>query len=323
MRIPDNKFFDTFLKYSKLRETELDRKLRELSSGKKLLSPSDNPVDFVNSLRFKRLKNDIEDFERNMDFVKSNLEIAESTMGTVVNTAQSARVKIVNLLNTGTLTEEEANAIKNYLIDVRDYIIQQANVSIGDSRLFGGVKTQTDPFDSNGIYQGEILETTVPIAKGVELNVNFNGANYFGINYADNDGDLNPDRKILIVQVIDKIVSEIDSGNYSNLNSVTIDVDLENSGSPSTMSLLEAFDKGLSKIMEHRSMLGSQLNVIEDLREQHDNMKVNISELESDLEDVDYSQAISDLEKARTAYEALLAVIAQNKDLSLLKYYKP
>ncbi len=323
MRIPDIRFFDTFLKYSKLRETELDRKLRELSSGKRLLSPSDNPVDFANSLRFKRLKSDIESFERNMDFVKSNLEVAESTMGAVVNTAQSARVKIVNLLNTGALTEDEARSIRNYLVDVRNYIVQQANVSIGDSRLFGGVKTQVDPFDSDGVYQGETVETKVAVAKGVELNMNFNGADYFGINYADDDGDSNPDRKILIVQVIDKIVSEIDSGNYSNLNNVTIEVDLDNSGSPATLKLLDAFDKGLSKIMEHRSMLGSQLNVVEDLRQQHDSMKVNISQLESNLEDVDYSEAISNLERARTAYEALLAAIAQNKDLSLLKYYKP
>ncbi len=323
MRIPDIRFFDTFLKYSKLRETELDRKLRELSSGKRLLSPSDNPVDFANSLRFKRLKSDIESFERNMDFVKSNLEVAESTMGAVVNTAQSARVKIVNLLNTGALTEDEARSIRNYLVDVRNYIVQQANVSIGDSRLFGGVKTQVDPFDSDGVYQGETVETKVAVAKGVELNMNFNGADYFGINYADDDGDSNPDRKILIVQVIDKIVSEIDSGNYSNLNNVTIEVDLDNSGSPTTLKLLDAFDKGLSKIMEHRSMLGSQLNVVEDLRQQHDSMKVNISQLESNLEDVDYSEAISNLERARTAYEALLAAIAQNKDLSLLKYYKP
>jgi len=323
MRIPDVSIFDTFLKYSRLREGELDRKLRELSSGRRLLAPSDSPVDFADSLRIKRLKDDIDRFERNMDFVKSRLEVAESTMGNVVDTAQAARVKIVKLLNTGVLNEDDARVLRNYLRDLRNHIIEQANVSIGDSRLFGGVKSQSDPFDANGVYQGEAVETTVPVARGVELNATFNGADYFGINYADNDGDSNPDRKILIVQVIDRIISQIDSGNYQNLNAETIDVDLDNSGSPASMKLLDAFDAGLSRIMEHRSMLGSQISVIDDLREQHDNFRVNLSNLESKLKDTDYSKAISDLERARIAYEALLAAIAQSKDLSLLNYYKP
>ncbi|MEO2067974.1 MAG: flagellin, partial [Desulfurobacteriaceae bacterium] len=157
---------------------------------------------------------------------------------------------------------------------------------------------------------------TVEIANGVEVNTTFNGAEHLGVNYSSN--------KILLVEVIDKIIELIDTGQVENIATTTIDVDLTNNGvsDPVSMTLLDAFDKGLSKVMKYRSIIGTKIETAENLKMQNENLKLHYSELVSKIEDVDYASAISEYEKAKTAYEALLASIQQTKDLSLLKYYK-
>ncbi len=315
MRIPDIAFFDTFIKYDRIREKDLERYTRELSSGKKILSPSDNTVDNVRSLRLKKLTEDIETYNRNIDMVKNHLDVAESTLGTIVNTAQETRVEIVRLLNTGVIDQEDAQILKDYFQSMRDYILNQANVAIGDSRLFGGVKSQVDPFASDGTYNGETVETTVPVAKGVELNTTFSGKSYLGVNEISN--------KMLIVETIDKIIEIIDSGDLSRLYNPSDYINVQIDGnSYGAVPVLEAFDIGLDQIMQHRSMIGEQIVVADSIKEQNETLRVDFSNLISKLEDTDYAGAISHLEKAKTAYEATLASIMQNKDLSLLKFYK-
>ncbi|NPA12952.1 MAG: flagellar hook-associated protein 3 [Aquificae bacterium] len=421
MRIPDIAFYDTFIKYDRLREKDIDRYTRELASGKKILTPSDSPVDNVRSLRFKKLTDDIQAFNRNIDLVKTNLEIAEGTLGDIVDTSQEARVEIVNLLNTGVFDWEDAQIFADYLQSTRDYIINRANVSVGKSRLFGGVKSQQDPFDTRGIYQGEFVDTTVPVAPGVELNTTFIGKDFLGTipsgvwNDANGDGNVDTDEvqhKIGVVKAIDDILQIIDDGDlhkldgyYSDMgynsetdtvvgsgesgtltitygtSAISVDYDdtttlqdlvdaINNSpdnqdedGNPlveayvfkdkdgvyrlgvlgqspdvkisfedSSGSLqkrigemrrvLETFDQGFEGVSRYRSIIGTQINVADSIKELNLQQEVEYSNLVSKLEDADYAGVIADLEKSKTAYEALLAVIAQNKDLSLLNYFR-
>ena len=420
MRIPDIAFFDTFIKYDRIREKDLERYTRELASGKKILTPSDNTVDNVRSLRFKRLSEDIQTFNRNIDLVKTSLDIAESTLGDIVETSKEVRVDIVNILNTGVLDYEDAQIFKDYFQSMRNYIIKQANVSIGDSRIFGGVKSQIDPFDQRGIYQGEFVDTTVPVAPGVELNTTFIGKDYLGTIpsgvWVDSNSNntVDPDEvshKIGVVKAVDDILQIIDQGDLSKLpayysdmgytspadnivgagesgnltinygsssftvaydSSMTLndlvnaintnpsntdpdgnrlveafvfqdkdgiyrlglsgkdpDINISVSDSSGSLSkrlgeirrILETFDLGFSKVSQHRSIIGTQINVADDLKMIGQQQYVELQNLISKLEDADYAGAITELEKARTAYQALLASIAQNKDLSLLKYF--
>ncbi|WP_457639913.1 flagellar hook-associated protein FlgL [Persephonella sp.] len=421
MRIPDIAFFDTFIKYDRLREKDLDRYTRELASGKKILTPSDNTVDNVRSLRFKRLTSDIQTYNRNIDMVKTTLDVAESTLGDIVETGKEIRVDIVNVLNIGVLDSEDAQILSDYFQSMRNYIVKQANISVGDTRLFGGVKSQIDPFDHRGIYQGELVDTTVPVASGVELNTTFVGKDYLGTIpsgvWIDSNANnvVDPDEvsyKIGMVKAVDDILQIIDSGDLTRLHgyysdmgynsptdtvvgvgesgtlnitygNTTISVnyddtttlnDLVNAintdpantdadgnplvtayvfedrdgvfrlgvlGSNTDMNIsfedtsgalfkrtgdmrriLDTFDLGFDGVSRYRSIVGTQINVADSLKTMNDQQIVEFSNLVSKLEDADYASAIAQLEKAKTAYEALLATIAQNKDLSLLKFYK-
>jgi flagellin-like hook-associated protein FlgL len=419
---------------------------------------------------------------------------------------------------------EDAQILRDYFQSIRDYIVRQANISIGDSRLFGGVKAQKDPFNDSGIYQGENLETKVPVSKGVELNTTFDGTEYLGtlnsgiydiatdtapqkigvvkalddivniidgdaltiyksengftstdtviastsgtltINYGSNSFSINYDADAndatnpsTLQEIVDAInsspsnpgvsafiytgddgkkylglagsdgttpVSVSDTGGlltgdfdtigdiiklhgyYSEMGyanstdplvastesgtltisygdktfSINYDGDTTDNTNPSTLeelvfhinkspsnpgvmayvyqdkdgvyrlgllgqeadkkisiedstgalkkrigdtkAILETFDEGFNKLAQGRSRIGAQINVIEDFRPQHEYLQVAFSELISKFEDTDYVSVIAELEKTKTAYEALLASFNQNKDLSLLNFLK-
>jgi flagellar hook-associated protein 3 FlgL len=313
MRITDLLKYDNYIKNDQIRQNEIEKYSKQIATGKKLISPSDDTVATVSALRLKTINQDIERYSRNMDFVLNVLDSAETQLNSIVEAGQEVRVEIVRLLNTGVLDKEDAKVLRDYFVNMKDYIIKQANFKIGDTALFGGVKTQTDPFASDGTYQGETVETKVPVAPGVELNTTFNGKIYLGVN--------NDTNKMILTETIDKIVNIIDNaisgtGSLGDLNTATISVNGKN------VKLLEAFDIGLNTVMQYRSVIGTQVKTIQDLKTINDQNKVFNNDLISKLEDVDAAEAITNLQKAQVAYQALISVFNQNRQLSLLDFFK-
>ncbi|MGC9080340.1 flagellar hook protein, partial [Sulfurihydrogenibium sp.] len=309
MRITDLLRYDNYIKNDQIRQNEIEKYTRQIASGKKLLSPSDDTVATVASLRLKTINQDIERFGRNMDFVQNVLDSAETQLDSIVKAGQEIRVEIIRLLNTGVLDKEDAKVLRDYFVNMKDYIIKQANFKIGDTAIFGGIKTQTDPFAADGTYQGETVETKVPVAPGVELNTTFNGAVYIGVNSVSN--------KMIITEAIDKIVDIIDraiagTGRLGELNTATINVNGNN------VKILEAFDIGLNNVMQYRSVIGTQIKTIQDLKSINEKNQVFNNELISKLEDTEAAEAITNLQKAQLAYQALISVFNQNRQLTLL-----
>lgn len=313
MRITDLLRFDNFIRNDQIRQAELEKYSKQIATGKKLLQPSDDTVATVASLRLKRINESIDTYLRNMDFASNILDIAETALKNISDAGTELRVEIIRLLNTGVLDKDDARVLRDYFQQMRDYIIKTANISIGDTRLFGGVKSQTDPFDSSGVYHGETQETSIPVAAGVEVNTTFDGSKYLGINPSNN--------KMLMVEAIDKIVEIINraingAGSLGELHTATINIGSEN------LKILEVFDKGLNTVLQFTSVLGTQLKIINDLKSSYQQNKVFNNNLISSLEDSETVEAITNLQKAKTAYEALMAAFNSVKNLSLLDFFK-
>ncbi|WP_281951136.1 hypothetical protein [Nitrosophilus kaiyonis] len=316
MRVSTLGIYNRYLSNVIKHENRIEKYTQQLSSGKKILLPSDAPVDNDRALKLKSLNKEIEGYLKNIKIVRNTQNIAEQSLTNITDTAVEARAEIVRLLNTGVIDEEDANIIDEYLQSLKNYIIGQANVKIGNSSLFAGTDTKVTPFNSDGTYNGSNEETTVPIAKNLELNINFDGEKNLGV-FEITDKDTNTTtKKMAIVAAIDKISEIIQSGDLSQLNQPKFEINGKD------YTVLDLFDLGHTKILESRSILGSQEKALDDLKEQHDNMAVNFSELTSKLEDSEFSEVVIELEKAKTTYEATLASFIQNKDLSLLNYFK-
>lgn len=313
MRITDLLRFDNFIKNDQIRQAELEKYSKQIATGKKLLQPSDDTVATVASLRLKRINENIQTYLRNMDFASNVLDVAETALRNISDAGTEIRVQIIQLLNTGVFDREDAKVLRDYFQQMREYIVKTANVSIGDKRLFGGVKSQTDPFDSSGVFRGQTQETSIPVAAGVEVNTTFDGSKYLGVNPTSN--------KMLMVEALDKIVEILDraisgTGSLGELHTATITAGAE------SLKILDAFDKGLNTVLQYTSVIGTQVKIINDLRETYEKNRVFNNNLISNLEDAQTVEVITNLQKAKTAYEALIAAFNSVKNLSLLDFFK-
>lgn len=313
MRITDLLRFDSFIRNDQIRQAELEKYSKQIATGKKLLQPSDDTVATVASLRLKRINENIDAYLRNMDFALNVLDVAETTLKNISDAGTEIRVEIIRLLNTGVLDRDDARVLRDYFQQMRDYIVKTANTSIGDTRLFGGVKSQADPFDSSGVYRGQTQETAIPVAAGVEVNTTFDGAKYLGVNPTSN--------KMLMVEALEKIVEILDraingTGSLGELHTATIAAGSEN------LKILDAFDRGLNTVLQYTSVIGTQIKIINDLRETYEKNRVFNNNLISKLEDAETVEAITSLQKAKTAYEALMAAFNSVRNLSLLDFFK-
>ena len=295
MRISNISNYDAFLKHVRTRQKEIAKYTEQLSSGKRILTPSDDMVALAKSLKLKATNKEIDNYLSNITNVHNRQVTAETALSNIYDAAQDARVEIVRLLNHGVLDMEDAEIVDDYLQGLKKYIIEQANTQYGDTYLFGGTKSDQKPFDENGIYRGNTEEQEVPVSKGYDggyqAKATFDGSK------------LNLDK---IISAINKINDAIDD--KKDLSLITDE-------------LLTDFDEGMNAIGVVRSQIGNQMKTIEDFQLQYEGFKATYNEMISKLEDADVAKAIGQLEQSKVAYEASMAVFNQNKDLSLLKYF--
>lgn len=296
------------------RENKIEKYSQILSSGKKIINPSDAPVQNDRILKLKSLKSTIDGYIKNIDNLTNNQELATATFDNLAETAQEGRVEIVQLLNIGVFDEEDANIIDKFLQDIKKYMITEANKKVGDTYLFSGESTTTKPFSEDGTYNGSTKETEVPVAHSIQMNINFNGKEKLGVYNIEDIASGTQKEQMAIIAAIDKIHEIIQSKDLSQLHKPQFKIDGKE------YTVLELFDTGYNKILQERSLLGTQMKTAQDIKEQHQFKKLTLNELTSKLEDADFTKVISDLQKSQVSYQALLAVFSQNKQISLLNY---
>ncbi|BCD61885.1 flagellar hook-associated protein 3 FlgL [Nitratiruptor sp. YY08-26] len=326
MRISNIQSYNTFLQQIKTKQKEIAKYTDQLTSGKRILSPSEDMVAIAKSLKMRQTNKEIDNFLNNITDVRNRQETAENAISNIYETAQDARVEIVRLLNHGVLDFEDAQIVDDYLQGLKKYIIEQANTQYGDVHLFAGTKSDSKAFESvqatngktyDGIYGGNEEVQKVPISKGYgdgyEVDATFNGAEALGtlvplVDENNNpivDSNGNQLKQLKIVKLIDDIHSAIQNGDLTQIDE----------------SILNDFDEEMKKIDSTRAKIGNQLKTMDKFEEQYNTFKTSYNEMISSLEDTDIAEVITKLEQSKVAYEASTAVFNQNKDLSLLKYF--
>jgi len=176
MRIGTQNFYDRSLYSLQTRQSNLDRAQEELSSGKKILRPSDDPVA---SNTIIKLKTEISVSDRYMeaqDTAKRFNEVEESnleSMTTIMFRIQELMVQAGN----GSLDAGSLNAIGIELEKRSDELFALSNSkNANGDYLYSGYQTKTAPYleDKFGYaqYQGDSGQREVLVAASYKVEVN-------------------------------------------------------------------------------------------------------------------------------------------------------
>lgn len=158
----------------------------QVSSGKKLLRPSDNPVAASTVLALQRQLGDVSRYSQAIDTARPLLEQGMGALNEASNILTEARGLAVQGLN-GTLNAADRRALAQDLRLLKSRLLEVGNTKLGDRYIFGGTATRGMPFSEseiNGqprvVYAGDGSSRTVAVGPGVDLAVNIPGDEAFG-----------------------------------------------------------------------------------------------------------------------------------------------
>lgn len=194
MRISTQEMFRSGINAMQRAQTELNRTGLQLATGKRILTPSDDPSGTTQAAQHRHIIDSIVQYQRNMDLARPRLQQEESAIAGMSDQLQRVRELLIQGAN-DTQTNETRGFMAQEIRDIRDSLFAIANTKDANSEyLFGGTKSLVAPFqrDGNGVVRyvgadgaGSVREVAItPIRK---LAIGDNGADMF-MNMRENDG---------------------------------------------------------------------------------------------------------------------------------------
>ncbi|MGB3611773.1 MAG: flagellar hook-associated protein FlgL [Cellvibrio sp.] len=156
----------------------------QIASGKRLLSPADDPVAATTILQITQELSRIEQYNKNITIAENNLNLEEVALESVTNLIHRMKEIAVAAGNTAVLTEEDYKA---YAAEIDSRIEELLNLqntrSSTGQYIFAGYQGGTQPFTSDGggnySYHGDEGQLRLQASTTVSVAVSDSGKRIF------------------------------------------------------------------------------------------------------------------------------------------------
>ncbi|MBI5334452.1 MAG: flagellar hook-associated protein FlgL [Burkholderiales bacterium] len=146
MRIATAYSYDSAIATLQRRQQDMVDVQGQMTTGKRVSKPSDDPVAAARAERAAALISRAEADQRTADTSRNVMTLTESALGQAVDLLQTARETMVQAGN-GTYTPAERDALATKLQQIREQLFATANRSDGaGGYLFGGQGSSAPPF---------------------------------------------------------------------------------------------------------------------------------------------------------------------------------
>lgn len=280
-------------------QTALNKALQEVSTGKSVNAPSDNPAASANMVQNTIETQDVDQYTQNVSSVLSMVQTADSTLGSVVSSLTKAVTLGVEGAN-GTTNASDQQSIATEVQGILSSVVSLANTSYQGSYLFGGTANTQTPYTADATsasgytYNGNSGVNSVTVGDDLSVQANLPGSQIFSNSSNDVLGSLST------------LVSALQGGNSAAIESAT-----------------SAVTSALNYVSQQRVFYGNaetQLNSQETYLQQE---TVSLTSQQTSLVGIDMATAATDLAQAQTANSAALAAAAKVLPTTLLNYLVP
>ncbi|MED1419130.1 flagellar hook-associated protein FlgL [Bacillus smithii] len=289
MRVTQSMLSNNMLRNLSSSYERLSKYQDQISTGKKVNRPSDDPVVVMKGISYRTDLSEVQQYKRNFSEAYNWIENSDAALDNAGQALQRIRELVVEASN-DTYDASQRQAISAEIKQLRDHLAEVANTKFGDKYLFNGANTTKKPVDlQNGNYPSESQPTEpveIELSKGIYLPVNVPGEKVFGEQL------------------------------FSDLKALTDDLDQ----GKNSASYLDQIDQHIDAINNARADLGARQNRLEMMESRVDNQEVIATKVLSDNEDVDYEKAITDLTAQESVHRAALAVGARVLQPTLMDF---
>ena len=157
MRISTNQIYDQNIRSIMENQGELSKTQQQLSTGKRIINPSDDPVGAAKVLRLTEEIDELTQFQRNNDLVQGSLEQQEAVLTNVTDSINRARTLIVQAGN-GIMSEPDRKAIGAELEQIKLEVFDLMNTQDADGNfLYAGFQSGNQAFEFNPAAAGNAI----------------------------------------------------------------------------------------------------------------------------------------------------------------------
>ncbi|NEX62685.1 flagellar hook-associated protein FlgL [Noviherbaspirillum galbum] len=182
MRISTNVLFDSGAARIGNLQNSLNRTQQQLSSGKRILNPSDDPVAAAQAVNVTQSQVINDQLAVNRGSARNSLNVEESVLGNITSLLQDVKTAVIQAGN-GSLDDQQRGFIATELQGRLDDLIGLANtVDGGGNQLFGGYQTSKDAFIKTAAgadFIGDEGARMLQVGPGRQLAVSDSGARIF------------------------------------------------------------------------------------------------------------------------------------------------
>lgn len=315
-------------------KTKLEDLQLKGSTLKNINRPSDAPLDTVESLAIKSRKADNKQYLRNINHAKLNLNITESSLQQLTDILVKAK-ELAIAQSSDLYNPEVRQSVAHEVKQMRNQALSIANKRIGQKFLFGGHKTLTTPFQSDGTYNGDSGKTTVEVSKDFFVPVNLHGKEvFFGekdrptpsirpLKPLEDDANKPPEERTSN-SAERNLASVPDEGEgkdgFGTRNNIFAHLDalassLDNNDPDLIQSLLPKLDADIDRLIGLRTQIGSLVNSVQNSENIIETEQVDHAERYSHLVDADVAELFSDIKKQQdilqTTYQSSQGLMNQ------------
>jgi flagellar hook-associated protein 3 FlgL len=150
----------------------------ELSSGKTINEPSDNPYGAALAVQLNGQMSQLNDYNNNITDGQAWTQTAASALNSIQDEVQSAQEIVTQAGNPNNATS--LTALGDELNQIVSGIQSAANTQYNGQYVFSGTSTTTAPYDSSGNYQGSTSMVTRQIGPDATATVSVNLSSVLG-----------------------------------------------------------------------------------------------------------------------------------------------
>ncbi|HEX7292507.1 MAG TPA: flagellar hook-associated protein FlgL [Conexibacter sp.] len=278
----------------------LTRLQGQLSSGKQITRPSDDPYGTSRALALRGELGGLDQFQRNVDDGTAWLNTCDTALGQMSDVMQRVRELLVQGAN-DTAGPAERSAMADEIDQLTESVKQEANVQYGGRSVFSGTATDTSPYVLGGAdrYQGDAGVITRAIGPGVQIPINTDVSGLLG------DGQAAGDDRLL--NTLRDISDHLRGGTTADADALR--------GTD-----LQRLDASIDVLNGIRADVGARTNRLAVAGNRLSGIALDATRLLSEVEDADMAETITQYTTQQAAYSAALKAGANILQSSLLDF---
>jgi flagellar hook-associated protein 3 FlgL len=280
---------------------------RQMSSGKQITKPSDDPYATARAMSLRSDLAGIKQHERNVQEAQSWMSVTDTTLSSITDLAQHARELVVQGA-TDTLPQTSRDALADQIDQIIAGMKQEANSTYDGRYVLAGSRTNTKPYDSalqtttggtmpNDGYLGDAATQLREIGPGVTLAVNVRGDEVLG-GSAGATGNM--------LGLLRDVATHLRAGDTQSLGNAD----------------LKALDGQIDNVLGIHARVGAGMNRLETASSRLAQIEESATSMLSNTEDADMTQVLTDFSTQQAVYQSALQAGARIVQTSLLDFLR-